>query len=152
MASGICLLAAAEAGVVAQSNKVRITDFNDLAFGQLAGVSDAYMADDLCAYSSTSGYFVTATGSGGGGAFTLSSASSTLPYEVMWAASPGQTTGTALTAGVISPAFATSATQQTCNSGPPTSASLIVVIRASSVSAVQAGSYSGTLSIMIAPQ
>jgi hypothetical protein len=152
MATGLCLLAGAETGGLAQATKVRITDFNDLTFGQLAGVSDAYLADDICAYSSTSGYFVTATGSGSGGAFSLASASSTLPYEVMWVGAPGQTTGTALSAGVTSSAFTNPATQLTCNSGPPSTASLIVVIRANTVSAAQAGSYTGTLSIMIAPQ
>jgi len=152
MATCLCLLAGAESGGLAQSNKVRITELSDVAFGQLAGLSDAYLSQSVCAYSTTSGYFVTASGSGSGGAFSLASTSSTLPYEVMWAASSGQSSGTALTAGVASPAFASGATQQTCNSGPPTSASLIVVIRASALSAAQAGTYQGTLSITIAPQ
>ena len=148
----LVFLAGAEHGAFAQATRARITDLSDLTFGQLSGVGDASLAESVCAYSTNGSYLVTASGSGSGGAFTLASAVGTLPFEVMWAASPGQSTGTALVAGVASQVFSTNATQHACNSGPPTSASLIVVIRVSTVAAAQAGSYQGTLTITIAPQ
>ena len=44
------------------------------------------------------------------------------------------------------------ASQQTCNSGPSTSASLTVVIRSATLTSAMAGSYIGTLQITIAPE
>jgi hypothetical protein len=152
LASGLALIAGAESGSQAQATRARITGLNDVAFGSLSGVGDATLAQSVCAFSTNGGYFVTASGSGSGGTFVLASGAATLPYEVMWAAAPGQTTGTALASGVASPVFATNATQHSCNSGPAASASLIVVIRANTVSSVQAGNYQGTLTITIAPQ
>jgi hypothetical protein len=152
LASGLALIAGAESGSQAQATRARITDLSDVAFGPLSGVGDAYVSQSVCAFSTNGGYFVTASGSGSGGAFALASGANSLPFEVMWAASPGQTIGTALAAGVASPVFASSATQHSCNSGPPSSASLIVVIRANTVSSAQAGAYQGVLTVVIAPQ
>jgi hypothetical protein len=152
LASSLALLAGAETASFAQATRARITDLSDVAFGPLSGVGDAYLSQSVCAFSTNGGYFVTASGSGSGGAFTLASGANSLPFEVMWAASPGQTTGTALAAGVASSVFASSATQHSCNSGPPSSASLIVVVRANAVSSARAGAYQGTLTVVLAPQ
>ena len=45
-----------------------------------------------------------------------------------------------------------SATQQTCNNGPANSASLVVIVRSAALSSAAAGSYSGTLTLVIGPE
>ncbi|MFC4296151.1 hypothetical protein ACFO0A_13910 [Novosphingobium tardum] len=136
----------------ASAQKVRITGLADLAFGSINNFSaDASIAQDVCVYSQASGYLVTATGAGPGGAFELASGSLRLPVEVQWSDSPGQTIGTALSPGVPLAGPSSAATQQTCNAGPLTSASLIVLLRAAALGAATSGSYSGTLTLIIAP-
>jgi hypothetical protein len=140
-------------GASAASDKGRVTGLNDVTFGMLGTAGDQTNSQNVCAFSSsaTNGYSVTATGDGPAGAFTLAGPAS-LPYEVRWSDSANQTNGTALTAGAVSSGFTSSATQQTCNSGPPASASLTVIIRAASLGSALAGSYSGTLQVTISPE
>src|SRR5687767_10933143 len=135
------------------ADKARITGLGDVNFGLIAGTVDRSISQSVCAYSdsSTNGYSVLATGSGSGGAFELSG-TSPLPYEVLWADSPGQTGGSALTAGSASSGFTSTASHQFCNSGPSASASLTIVIRGATLGSARAGAYSGTLQIMIAPE
>jgi len=138
----------------APGDKARITGLADVAFGTLNTASDQSISENVCAFSNsaTGGYSVTATGSGGSGAFTLASGGSQLPYEVSWAGSANQSNGTALTSGTLISGFTSAATQQSCNSGPAASASLTVIIRAASLGSAMAGPYSGTLQITIAPE
>lgn len=143
-------LASAPAG--AQSNNVRITSLSDVAFGSLANLGvDASAAQNICVYANTSGqrYRVTAAGSAPGSQFALTSGANLLPYEVQWNASSGQSSGFALSPNFPRTGLVTAATQQTCNSGPATSASLILVLRATALSSATAGSYSGTLTLII---
>lgn len=136
----------------AASNKVRITNLSDVAFGTVANLaSDAVQSQSLCLYAdtATNGYNVRASGSGSGGAFTLSSGNDSLPFEVQWSSSGGQSSGTQLTANVALSGQVSAAVQQTCNSGPASSASLIVVLRSAALSSAAAGSYSGSLTLLI---
>lgn len=140
--------------LLAGSN-VRITGLSDVAFGTVANLStDWTLSQNICVYSNTatSGYHVQATGSGSGGAFTLASGSNALAYEVEWNPVSGQSTGTTLSPNVALTGQVSSATQQSCNSGPATSASLIVILRAAQLSAATAGSYSGTLTLLVGPE
>jgi hypothetical protein len=149
------LLAMYAAPAAAQSNKVNISNLSDVVFGSLANVGvDAVNSQSICVYSSTAtnGYQVTATGSGSGNAFAMSSGLSTLPYDVQWNASAGQSSGTQLTAGATLTGQISSANQKTCNSGPANSASLIVILRSSALSKASAGDYSGTLTLLIGPE
>jgi hypothetical protein len=154
--SVLLLLAAAvlATGTPARGQQVRIRQFNDFVFGTLGSAPvDTSLADSICIYSTAVGgrYTVTARGSGNNGAFTLASGSSTLPYEVQWASAANQSSGSALSPNV---AFATTTTNQTnanCNQPASLTASLIVMLRASAEQSVQAGSYSGTLTLLVAP-
>lgn len=137
---------------LAASNNVRITNISDIAFGSLANLSaDAVQSESLCVYANTatSGYNVRAIGSGAGGAFALSSGSDTLPFDVQWSATAGQSSGVQLTPAVPLSGQISSATQQTCNSGPATSASLVVILRTAALSSAAAGSYNGSLTLVI---
>lgn len=151
-------LAAAVAAVgapAAAADKVRIGNFTDLAFGTIGNLAtDAVLSEDLCVYSTsaTSGYHVTASGTGPSGEFALASGSDLLPYDVAWSSSAGQSSGSLLTANVPLTGQISAAKQQTCNSGPATTASLVVILRAAALSSATAGSYSGALTIVIGPE
>jgi hypothetical protein len=148
------MVAAAQPTQAQAADKARLTQLSDVAFGLIAGTGDQAISQNLCAFSgsATEGYSVTASGNGPNGTFALTGGPAPLAYEVLWASSANQTGGTALLAGSPSSGFVSSASQQTCNSGPPTSATLTIVIRASTLSSARAGSYSGALQLTIAPE
>lgn len=80
----------------------------------------------------------------------MNSGASTLAYEVEWAQAPGQTSGTSLSPNIVLAGLTSSASNQSC-SPSGTSASLIIVIRALAASAATAGSYGGTLTVIVGP-
>ena len=136
-------------------NRARITGLSDVAFTNQDPSTAALDAQDVCVWSNTAtkAYTITATGSGTGSAFTLAAGPATVPYAVEWAASTGQTSGTALSAGTASASLTSAATHQTCTSGPSASASLIVRMAAADLSTMDAGSnYTGTLTLLVTPQ
>jgi hypothetical protein len=139
----------------AASNNVRITQLSDVAFGLITNItSDSSSSQDICVYSNSAndGYNVRAIGSGSGGAFTLASGSASLAYDVEWSSASGQANGTVLTPNVALSGQVSAARQQTCNSGPSSSASLIITIRSSALASAEAGSYSGALTLVIGPE
>lgn len=144
------LLAASPAH--AASNKVRVTSLNDVAFGAIANLNtDISQSQGICLFAdtNTNGYNVTATGTGPGGAFELSSGSNSLAYDVQWSSSSGQVSGAQLSPNLPLTAQSSTAAQQTCNSGPSTSASLIILLRSGALSSATAGTYSGTLTLVV---
>jgi hypothetical protein len=139
----------------AQSNNVRITQLSDVAFGSIANLgADSVRTQNVCvfAHTASSGYRVTASGSAPGGAFALSSGASLLDYEVQWNSSAGQSSGLTLSANVSLTGQISTATHQVCNNGPSSSASLIIVLRSAALTNARAGSYSGTLTLLIGPE
>jgi hypothetical protein len=150
----LALACPAWSGLLA-GNNARITGLSDVAFGTLATLSsDSTKTQNVCVFSNSTnnGYYVEATGSGSSGAFTLSSGAHLLAYDVEWNASSGQSTGSLLSPNVPLTGLFSAATQPSCNSGPATSASLIVILRAASLSSATAGTYSGTLTLLVAPE
>lgn len=139
----------------AANDKTRITGLTDVAFGAIANISvDAIQTQNICVYSNsaTSGYNVTASGTGPGGNFQLLSGSLSLPFEVQWSATSGQSSGTQLNPNVPLTGQISSANQQSCNSGPASSASLVVILRSSALSSATAGTYNGTLTLLVGPE
>jgi hypothetical protein len=138
----------------AASNNVRITQLSDVSFGLITNIADTSNSQSICVYSNSAndGYNVRAIGSGSSGAFTLASGSSSLAYDVEWNSAAGQANGTALTPNVALSGQFSQARQQTCNSGPSSSASLIITIRSSVLARAEAGSYSGALTLVIGPE
>ena len=134
--------------------RVQISGLSDVAFGTVDPSSAASQAQNVCVWSNTSGrvYSVTAAGSGLSNAFTLSDGTNTLAYGVEWAASSGQSSGTALVSGTALGSLASTATNPTCSVGPAASASLIVRMTAANLQAAVASSYTGTLTLVVAPQ
>lgn len=139
----------------ASAQLVRITKLSNASFGTISSFgTDRTRNQNVCVYSSNldGGYNVTATGSGSGGAFTLSGSGAALAYEVQWSDASGQSSGTSLSPGVTFPGLTSGATSTNCRTGPSTTASLIVLIRASEASSATAASYSGTLTLMVGPE
>ena len=136
-------------------SRTRITGLSDVTFANQDPTTAASSAQSVCVWSNTAtkGYTVTATGDGASNAFTLSNGSKTVAYSVAWNASSGQTSGTALNTGVASAGLVSSATHQTCTSGPSASASLIVGIDTANLGSMDAGSdYTGVLTLVVTPQ
>jgi hypothetical protein len=141
---------------------VRITKLANVTLTPVDITVDAVSSTSICVFRNANsggvpgGYTVTASGSGAASAFTLASAGTPapLPYSVLWNDTPGQTSGTSLTAAVTNAGHITSQTASSnCGSAPLTSASLIVQVLASDLQAVRGGhTYTGTLQIVIAPQ
>lgn len=136
----------------AASNKVRITNLGDVAFGAIGNLgTDAVRSQSVCLYAdtNTNSYNITATGTGPAGAFELSSGVASMPYEVQWSSASGQSTGSQLAPNVPLAGQLSSGTQQTCSNGPATTASLILVLRSAALSSAAAGTYSGTLTLVV---
>lgn len=152
IAAFFLLLASSQAA--AQSNKGRITGLSDVTLGEISNAgADRRVSQSICAFSQSdfNTYSVVAFGNGIAGKFTLSSGVSELAYEVEWSSSSNQQTGVALDPGVAVSGLPTLATHQTCRSGPSSSASLIILVRASEANSARAGAYSGGLSITLSP-
>jgi hypothetical protein len=154
LGSAVTLSLALAAPACAQS--ARIGGLEDVNFGAIPAALDQSRSQDVvvCSYRNNPqrvNYAVTASGSGSGGAFELSSGAGTLAYDVQWADLPGLTGGTMLQAGVPSTGFGNGATGFTCPQQPDT-ASLTVTIRAADLASARAGSYSGSLQITIVPE
>jgi hypothetical protein len=132
----------------------QLSDLSDISFGTIASVtSDLSQSQTVCAYSNAlfSNYSVRATGSGAGGAFTLAAGGATLAYEVQWNSAAAQSSGTQLSAGVAQSGFISQGVLPGCTLGLTRSGSLTVILRAAALSVARAGSYSGTLTLMISP-
>jgi hypothetical protein len=135
--------------------RARITGLADVAFAPTDLTVAVSNNQDVCVWSNTStkGYNVTATGSGASSAFTLTTGGASpllVPYTVAWNPSAGQTSGTALTASMVSGNQVSTATNQTCSGGE--TQSLILGIVASELGGMQATtSYTGTLTLVVAP-
>jgi hypothetical protein len=156
-AAALAVLAALVTAAPCSAAIVQITGLQDAAFTSLDPLVDATRTQSICVFSNTStgGYNVTARGSGAASAFTLSAGGSIppLPYTVQWSPSAGSASGTALSVGAPLTGQKSNATNRTCSTGVTASASLILILRTSDLQAALSGlSYSGTLSLTIAPE
>lgn len=137
------------------AQKVRITSLSDFDFGQIANpLAESRRSQSICVYSNSAGnaYSVIASGSGPGASFSLANGSSSLAYDVEWSQQSGQVSGTPLSANVALTGQTSAASHQFCNNGPPSSASLTIVLRAADLSQAQEGDYSGSLTLLIAAE
>jgi hypothetical protein len=135
---------------------VRISGLSDVSFGSITSfAADSVRSQSVCLYAKAppaDNYRITASGSGSGGNFSLSSGTDALPYDVQWSNSPGQTTGIQLSPNVPLTGQPNAAKNDDCSKGPATTASLIVILRSSALASALAGSYSGSLTLLVAPE
>lgn len=75
-----------------------------------------------------------------------------MTFEVQWSSAVGQNSGTTLTPNVPLTGQISAATHQTCANGPATSASLVVVLRSAALSSATAGTYNGSLTLVVGPE
>jgi hypothetical protein len=140
----------------AAAASARISGLADINFGSIVNAADQTSSQSVvvCSYKNNPQnlpYSVTATGSGAASAFELSSGSAILPYDVQWASAAGQTGGTLLQPGSAAAGYANGATGFACTT-QGANASLTVTIRSADIAAAPAGTYTGTLQLMIEPQ
>ena len=111
----------------------------DLSFNQNVNISVNY---------ASGGYRVTGSGSGAGGAFTIADGSNVIPYEVKFNDEVGVSGNVALSSG-------SALTGQTGAVKPISSttndANYAIKLAEADILAVDAGSYSGTISLVVAP-
>lgn len=129
---------------------VQISALDDIALGTYTGGGNMTGADDLCVYSNTGGYDITATGNGADQAFELIGASANIPYTVEWATTAGAGTGSALTTGMPLAGQGGTFTTPNCNGGD--NAQVIVTVNSTNLAAAPADSYTGVLTLLVAPQ
>ncbi len=151
----VWLASAAWIAAPASAQRVRIGALSDVSFGTVSSLqSDQRQSRSICIYSNgqTSGYSVSASGSGSAGTFELLNGPNTLRYDVEWSPVSGQTTGTSLRPNVPLTGQFSAASHQTCSNGPTTSASLIVVLRGFDLAQAREGTYTGSLSLLISAE
>lgn len=122
---------------------VQISDMNDFAFGTYSGTGNLNGTDNVCIYrNGTGNYTVTATGSGAANAFTMTDGTNTIAYSV-------SLDGANLTTGTATNQTGAHATSANCG-GTPNKA-LAVNVLAADLQAAPAGAYTGTLTLLVAP-
>jgi len=146
---------------VTKTVEAQITDIQDMTLPSWSiGDGDVTLYSNICVYSSTGSYKVTATGSGSGNDFTIASDSSTIPYTVTWnSAGAGgglDNSGTALNAGAESGDFQNAATTTAdCNgggAGNDTARVILNITNADMIAAMGSNTpYTGTLTMLITP-
>lgn len=131
------------------NDEVRISNLTDINLGVFAGV-DASGSSAACVYrNGTGAYQITATGDGVAGAFTLTDGTNTVAYSVDFDDGSGalaMTSGTTLAGRTgADPGSATCAT--TGNN-----ANVTATVLATDAATLPAGTYAGTLTLVVAPQ
>lgn len=130
---------------------VQISALDDIDLGNYTGAGDMTGGDDLCVYSNNGGYHITATGNGGAGqAFELIGGSVNIPYEVEWATTAGAASGTLLTTNT--PLTGQGGTFTTPDCGGANNARVIVTVASADLASAPADSYTGLLTLLVAPQ
>ena len=127
--------------------RIQIVNMNDFNFGTWTGSGGITATDQVCVWedSGNDRYRVTATGTGTGGAFTITGGTTALPYQVTWTSSNGTTQ--TLTANVQSVQFRSSSFVNRCGGG--TNATIRIDISQSALLAAEAATYTGTLTLLL---
>ncbi len=144
---------------VSKPAQARVTDLNDMVvLGWEIGDGAILISDDICVYSSSAGrYLVNATGSGAGGAYTLTrSGINTIAYTATW--NSGGVGNLANTGVTLSPGVNTTnrtlaaMDSSTCNGTTPgPTARLIIRVTNAIMTAAPFGQYTGTITIIATP-
>ena len=143
-------------GQAGGADRVRISSLSDVPLGTISNFTSDYVrTQSVCLYAKAppaDNYRITATGSGSGGVFSLSSGNDTLPYYVQWSNASDQSNGTLLSPNTPLTGLPNFARSPDCSNGPATTASLIVTVRSSDLAGAIAGSYRGSLTLLVAPE
>lgn len=137
-----------------QAQTVRITDLVDVDGGTWAGESGSInIEDDICIYSTTGSYTVTATGSGAADRFRVANGAEFMNYTVRWNDEPSTTSGQITLSR--STASATQTTTETvsddCSGGTSPTAHIQIRFGNGQLRRNIPGTYTGTLTLLITP-
>jgi spore coat protein U-like protein len=136
-----------------KGDEVRISNLSNINFGSNNN-TPAGQTLDVCIYSSTGSYDITATSSNGNGTtFRLANggASSFIEYDVQWNNTASGNNGTDLNNAVTSGVFTgANTTQNDCGGG--VNSRLFVDVVNSSFNAAPSDNYTDTLTLVITPQ
>lgn len=145
---------------ITKSFQADITDLSDMTYGSWNISNGAVtMTSNVCVYSSTGNYTVTATGSGALSIFTLASGLNTVPYTVTWnsgGAGAIGNTGTLLAPLIPSTTMNNASTSSSnCSGGGASNDTARVIVGISLLAMETAVSsstaYTGTLTLVITP-
>lgn len=131
-----------------QAQSMQISGLNDLTLGTWSGSGDLFSEDPLCVYFlGIEPYQITASGSGVGGAFTLTGTGGSVAYQVQFKGSTGaydtMTSGSARSFG--------DADISSQNCGGLSNAHVKVLVTEAALSSALSGSYSGTVTLLLEP-
>ncbi len=130
-----------------------INNLSDMTFTSLNPVAALSSKENVCVFSNSllgGTYSITATGSGAANAFTVSNGTFTVAYTVNWANTANASSGTLLTAGVPLGGLTTGLLSSLCTLGI-TNSTLFVSFSSTNLQNARAGSYTGTLTLLITP-
>ena len=136
------------------AQRVQIDKLVDYSFPANNGLQDVSLSKNVCISATTSSrYSIRATGDGTANAFTLAGPGAVMAYDVQWSGRDNQASGTALTAGVTRTGFTTSVLGLNLNCALGNdSATLLLTLRSGDLSRATAGTYTGTLTLLIAAE
>ena len=128
---------------------VQISNMDPMSLGTFDGVSNLIGVDGLCVYRNQAAgdYTIAGTGDGAGNAFEIANGGDVLPYAVEYDDGSGFTTLTAANP----PVNQTGADTNAADCGGGTTANLRVTVLATDMVAAPTGSYTGTLTLTVAP-
>jgi hypothetical protein len=129
-----------------------MSDLTDISLPQVDPSKAALATQEVCVSSNTlsKSYTVTASGSGPGDHFALSSGSRTIPFKVHWHASAAQA-GRGLSSGIPSGALTSAAMDQACTAR--NKARLTVEFAQPDLEMAEPGlTYTGILNLTVSPQ
>lgn len=137
---------------VTKGDAVKISGVDSFSFGTSLSALPAQQIDDVCVYSTTGNYYVTASSVNGSDFDMRSNSNDTIRYKVKWTNDINSTNGTTLAYNSQSDVFTgADTTSENCNSTNAT-ARLILNIDQSSWDAAPAGNtFTDTLQLVVAP-
>ena len=128
---------------------VQITDVADITLTAATAADPLAGSDSVCVYSNASGnlYEITAQSANGSGSFLLSDGSNTMAYTVSW--TDADSTNVSLTEGAQSNSNLDGSASTTCSDSLTSSVALNVP--AATWTTSPAGTYTDTLTLVVAP-
>ncbi len=128
---------------IIKENAVQITDVDDINLGTQATLAaDATGSDDVCIFSSTGAYTVTA--SSANTVLELQDGANSIPYALEW-------DGNALSLGTATPLAPADSSSLTCAGSGGTNASFGVTVASADFNAAAPGTYTDTLTFVVSP-
>ena len=125
---------------------IRISSMDDMTLPAFTGVGNISNTEAFCVYRNGTGlYQATLTGSGAGNAFTITDGTNTMAYTVTYNATPVAAGGT------VGPETGNTALTDCGGVNVANNATVGVTIAEAVLLASPAGTYTGTLTIVVAP-